>query len=234
MINATLFADSARGVYIPQHFAESAQRDKFTGIDSEQWGILESGPDNDLYCDVWDEVLDNAETTCGGVLHQDGDLWIIWADKAIEAVNAESEWRLEYETSHEDAGDAYAHMPAESWTSEDDKRLAGQLSEAGDVNPCWRDVEPDKLSSIALDCFSMQTGSIYGPHDGGIVLGAYPVQEIEFELDHIADGVTLDYIRESCECYISGCNRAYVTTDSVWYAVLDMDQFNAAISEHLT
>ena len=86
---AELFADSARGIYIPQHFAESAIRDKFKYIDKEQWAILEVCiPDpskNNI--GIWDEVLSNAETDCGGVLHQDGDLWIVWSQNAIDAIN---------------------------------------------------------------------------------------------------------------------------------------------------
>ena len=110
---AELFADSARGVYIPQHFAESAIRDKFKYIDKEQWGILESGPETEHYWDVWDDVLSNAETDCGGVLHQDGDLWIVWSQNAIDAINELCESQLEYETSHRDAGDGYAHLVGE-------------------------------------------------------------------------------------------------------------------------
>ena len=104
---AELFSDSAKGIYIPQHFAESAIRDKFKYIDKEQWGILESGPETEHYWDVWDDVLSNAETDCGGVLHQDGDLWIVWSQNAIDAINELCESQLEYETSHRYAGDGY-------------------------------------------------------------------------------------------------------------------------------
>ena len=48
------------------------QRQVDTYIDKAQWGILESGPETEHYWDVWDEVLSNAETDCGGVLHQTG------------------------------------------------------------------------------------------------------------------------------------------------------------------
>ena len=82
---AVLFADSARGIYIPQHFAQAADRSKFTGINAEQWSILEAGPEHGHYWEAWDEVLDGAETECGGVLWQDGDLWILWPEQAIKS-----------------------------------------------------------------------------------------------------------------------------------------------------
>ena len=43
-----LFADSSRGIYIPQHFAEAVQRTMI--VDAEKWNddlnILENGPEN--------------------------------------------------------------------------------------------------------------------------------------------------------------------------------------------
>ena len=78
---AELFADSSRGVYIPQHFAEAVRRECVTGVTDEQWKILEAGPDQEFYWDVWDEVTDRAELlhpTLGPCyLWQDGDLWIV-------------------------------------------------------------------------------------------------------------------------------------------------------------
>ena len=73
---AELFADSARGIYIPQHFAESANigMRRFWNIEPEQWSILESGPKHsEEYWSTWDEVLSDAETDCGGVLGKSVD-----------------------------------------------------------------------------------------------------------------------------------------------------------------
>jgi len=73
-----LYADSSRGIYIPQIFAQSIKR-----------GCV-AGPDCEAYWDVWDGVLNDAELTdptSGQVftLFQDGDLWCIpkgaeWTD----------------------------------------------------------------------------------------------------------------------------------------------------------
>lgn len=76
-----LFASDARGIYIPQHFAESVQRDKVSNVKEESWTILEAGPYHELYWDVWCEVLDDAKLTDSNgrvwSLWQDGDLWLV-------------------------------------------------------------------------------------------------------------------------------------------------------------
>ena len=88
-----VYADSARGVYIPQHFAESVKRECVSGISIEVLDLLlidpnadhESESDKDKaesYWDNWAYVLDNARVTCPktGVtfyLYQDGDLWLV-------------------------------------------------------------------------------------------------------------------------------------------------------------
>ena len=78
---AVLFADSNRGVYIPQHFAQAVNRAYVEGIDAYCWLTLESGPDNGDYWDVWATVLDNAKINHPELgqcyLYQDGDLWIV-------------------------------------------------------------------------------------------------------------------------------------------------------------
>ena len=253
---AELYANSALGIYIPQYFAETVKRDQILYVTEEDWKILEAGPDGpecEFYLETWDTVLNCAETRDGGVLWQDGDLWIVYAQDAIDLVNDTCESMLEYETRHGDAGDAYGHLPAESWTDTDTTNLLESLNEekrdhsvkdhfAPDsykphwqilgIDPRWQSIDPDTLADIALESFEMQAGSIYGPFDGGITLASYAVQEIEIDLSHLGiGGVTLDFIRESCDAYISGDDLAYVTTDSVWYAVLDVEWFNINIEQ---
>ena len=85
-----LYADSSRGIYIPQIFAQSIKRGCVAGVSAEDWAALEAGPDCEAYWDVWDGVLNDAELTdptSGQVftLFQDGDLWCIpkgaeWTD----------------------------------------------------------------------------------------------------------------------------------------------------------
>ena len=82
--SAFCYADSARGIYIPQHFAETIKRDCVTGVSEEQFAILESGPDTEFYWDVWCEVTDSAIVTNQSgesyTLYQDGDLWLVPSD----------------------------------------------------------------------------------------------------------------------------------------------------------
>lgn len=82
--NAIHYADSARGVYIPQFFAESIRRDCVTGISPVQFAILRHGPEDEYYWDVWCEVEQSAIVTDGEgnrfSLYQDGDLWLVPVD----------------------------------------------------------------------------------------------------------------------------------------------------------
>jgi hypothetical protein len=169
---------------------------------------------------------------------------------AIDAINAHCADQLEYAESHDDAGDAYAFMVAESWTSTDDDELRKNLIgpdvqystkdgfEIDHWSPAWTvdamGLEPDILSDIALDIFVMQRGSIHGPYTDGIVLGGFPVQEVEITLDDLGiDGITLDLVRESCYAYISDSGWAYMGTDAVWFAVVDPVAFQAAIVDYI-
>jgi hypothetical protein len=80
----------------------------------------------------------------------------------------------------------------------------------------------------------MQRGSTYGPYTDGIVLGGFPLDEIEIELDELGiDVITLDLVRESCDAYINDSGYAYLTTDAVWFAVVDPVAFQAAIADYV-
>lgn len=82
--NAILYADSARGIYIPQFFAESVRRELVQNVTQEEWNILESGPDHEYYWDVWNDVSSSAILTDDfgdtWTLWQDGDLWLVPAN----------------------------------------------------------------------------------------------------------------------------------------------------------
>ena len=82
---AEIFADSSRGRYIPQYFAETVNRKFVTGVGEDDYKVLEAGPDHEHYDDAWIGVLDNASITNpkGGKYHlyQDGDLWIVPDDQ---------------------------------------------------------------------------------------------------------------------------------------------------------
>ena len=90
-VHRILFADGNRGIYIPQHFAQSLDRGavEVTGMDQDSFEsamtALLSGPDHDLYWDCWDEIERNVElreisTGITYSLHLDGDLWLLDVD----------------------------------------------------------------------------------------------------------------------------------------------------------
>jgi hypothetical protein len=69
--------DGARGIYIPQAFAQSCN-EGWHGVSEENRETLLAGPEHEWYCDAWDAVLNNAYWEKDGFkwqLHQDGDLW---------------------------------------------------------------------------------------------------------------------------------------------------------------
>jgi len=91
---AILFADSNRGVFIPQFFAQSVKRDLVTGIHLSEYLILDAGPDHAEYWEVWECVTNNCVVKHPDgteyVLYQDGDLWLVPKDIA-EAIDIDQE-----------------------------------------------------------------------------------------------------------------------------------------------
>tara|TARA_R110002153_G_scaffold34404_1_gene102959 strand:+ start:240 stop:782 length:543 start_codon:yes stop_codon:yes gene_type:complete len=157
--------------------------------------------------------------------------WDVWCD-AIDAIDAHCVNQLEYEESHDDAGDAYAHMVAESWCSQKDSDLLRDLK-AWSIDSMGLD--SDVLSDIAIDLFTMESGHMFSNMSAHkIVLGSYAIQEIEIELDHLGiDAITMDLIRESCDAYINDSGCAYMTTDAVWFAVVDPYAMQQAIIDYV-
>lgn len=80
--NAELLLDGNRGIYIPQQFAQHYSQ-YITNKDelAESLNDLLEGPENELYWESWEDVLDNAklkdykDRDC--ILYQDQDLWLI-------------------------------------------------------------------------------------------------------------------------------------------------------------
>ena len=123
-------------------------------------------------------------------------------------------------------------MVAESWCSQKDSELLRDLK-AWDIDSMGLD--SDVLSYIAVDLFTMESGHIFSNMpEHKIVLRAYVMQEVEIDLDHLGmDAITMDLIRESCDAYITGTDRAYMTTDAVWFAVVDPDAMQQAIIDYV-
>lgn len=163
-------------------------------------------------------------------------------DELAAAINAIAEAAYEYETSHVDAGDSYAHMPSEGWSSTSDAELVRQLAEYG-VDT--KGLEPDVLSTIALDAFTMESGSIYTP-SGLIILDAFPVGEIETQVEFSAISAPsigtvtaehVDAVQRDIDAYLGTLSDdsalLYTSTDCVWYAVLTPAAMQEAINDYL-
>ena len=146
--------------------------------------------------------------------------------------------QVEYEESHCDAGDAYAHMPREGGFDymDGEKRLAAWCAE--------HDIQgnPDALADIALDNFTMQPGTIYHPTDV-FVVDSYPLQEIEIDLNHLVESGAISWellmdVADDCDAYVTGTGHAYWGTDCAWYAVISPDDMAdatlATIGEQVT
>jgi hypothetical protein len=239
-----LFLDSNRGVYIPQHFAEAIDVKDWTGIKAEGLDVLRAGPDAESYWDAWQSVLDYAETLDGRVLHQDGDLWLVARDKAIEDLNAYFADVLEYETRHGDAADGYAHLVEDvdlqdvQRQLEDESMIKAEDGTGDSLGYKWvkkldldlRGLDVESVARLALDVFRMEAGSIFGPFADGLVIAGFPVQEIETEVPEVFDQIVLDFIGDNgTDAYITGTGRAYIATDACWYAVASVKDLQDAI-----
>ena len=84
-----LWLDEARGVYIPRDFALCfIDRDKaVTGVDPDDWAILEACPEHELYWDTWQDVCDNAKVT-----ETDSTVYTLWQDGTLWLVEEGAEW----------------------------------------------------------------------------------------------------------------------------------------------
>ena len=177
---------------------------------------------------------------------------------AIDAINELCASQLEHETTHQDAGENYAYLVGESWCNQKTLDMVQSFNEekrdhsvtdhfAADsyksqwellgVDKRWKDIEPDVLADLTLEwALDMVPGSIYGPFGNDcIVLDSFGVGEIEVPLDHLGiDAITMDLIRESCDAYISGNDYAYIATDAVWDAVVNVEALNTEIEQYIT
>lgn len=86
-----LLLDGNRGIYIPQAFAQSFDRESWH-ISEEDHAILLEGPEHEEYWDTWAEVLNNAhyEDDNGKVwqLDQEDDLWAVYYDEEDDEEDA--------------------------------------------------------------------------------------------------------------------------------------------------
>lgn len=158
----------------------------------------------------------------------------------INAINAIVAARTEYEETHKDAGDNYAHMPRESWSKTDNDDLARFMIEHKiDAHG----LEIDEVADLVLDNFTMRSEHMMSGHyEDRFTCGAYPIIEIEHQIDLSALSeqcgftVTAENIKalgNEPDCYIGSTYEdsflAYSTSDIVWIADISADTLRDAL-----
>ena len=84
-----LLLSDSHGIYIPKLWCDELSSEEEAERFSVSWDsvlVCQSGPDEELYWDAWQEILDSAEWEEDGVewrLHQSADLWRVRADVEI-------------------------------------------------------------------------------------------------------------------------------------------------------
>jgi hypothetical protein len=257
MTQSILFADSSRGQYIPQFFAESVDWNQLDNWNEDEREILLAGPDHEFYWETWESVMDKVQTVDGGILvtGESGDLFIVYRDKAIAALNEYIESQVEYYESHKDAGDAYAHMPSESWSRDSEKRLKEQFEAITtldwvngnfvetELHPAinCKGLDIDQVSDLALDNFEMVARTIYTVSIGKefIVIDSFPIEEIEIPLaQNIGalgiDELAFEYAKGGIDSYVNDSGYAFVISYVCWYAVIRRDELQALIDSQVT
>ena len=148
------------------------------------------------------------------------------------------ESQVEYETTHKDSGDNYAHMVAESWCSDQERALIDYMKEK-DID--WTGLDIDAIADCVLDQFEMQSGHMWGAGNGDCLLTAFPIGEIEIQID--AQEIGLDCVtKEICETLSRQsdfyCTRqddhtilAYQGTDSVWDACISESALREIVAD---
>ena len=119
-----LWLDANRGIYIPQHFAQSfANPDAcVTGLCATDWAALLHGPDHEWYWEAWQNVLNNAIVTDEhGVRHsvyQDGDCWLVPVGMIQETEEGAWSWPEEAGNLSEDPQEWLAQQFEFAWCPE--------------------------------------------------------------------------------------------------------------------
>jgi hypothetical protein len=150
--------------------------------------------------------------------------------------------QVKYETTHQDAGDGYSHMPREGgwmYNNTDDKLKVFIEDNEIDV----KDLDLDEVAEIVLDNFEMVSGHTFSTEGKGeLHIDSYPLQEIEisFDLPLLANifGVTeeeaaeiwKELMRQNDFC-LRDRYYAYETTDCIWIASITADYLQECIND---
>ena len=157
----------------------------------------------------------------------------------FECVNELIESRFEYETTHQDAGDSYAHLAGEGSFEYDngEERLADYCKEMEiDISG----VEIDVLARDVVFWGRMQVGRDYCPNQSFLV-ASYNVGEIESQIDASDIGARftpymIDQLNKRTDAYwtYSTSETAYFyinASESYWDHVCNADVIRDSVEQ---
>lgn len=158
-------------------------------------------------------------------------------DDMVRAVNAILESCVEYETQHKDSGDNYAYLVPESWCSDDESRLIAYMKETG-ID--WSGLDIDAIVDQCIERCRMESGHMWSAGNGGLLIAAFPVGEIECQID--CDTIGQAFTPELCKQLSRASDAvfqyrgesmalAYIATDSVWDAVVPESRLRKIVAE---
>ena len=155
----------------------------------------------------------------------------------VDAVNAIVEACVEYETQHKDSGDNYTYMVPESWCRDDESRLIAYMQEKG-ID--WSGLDIDAIVDQCIERCRMESGHMWSAGNGGFLIAAFPVGEIECQID--CDTIGQAFTPGLCEQLSRASDAvfqyhgesmalAYIATDSVWDAAVPESRLRKIVAE---
>ena len=155
-----------------------------------------------------------------------------YVEKINEAISLALDSHVEYETTHSDAGDGYAHLPREGgWMYHNGMdRLRAFMVE----NEIETTLDDETLEDLVLDNFEMTTGhTICPPASDVFGVDRFAVGEVELILEYSVlsemtglnitkarmEAIALNS-REHCLKACTDVLLAYEVTDSTWDATI--------------
>ena len=168
-----------------------------------------------------------------------------------KALLEQIEAQVEYATTHQDAGDAYEHLPREGCFDYDDggDRLRSFLEENEIVLPA--SITFEQVVDFVLDSCTWHAGAMFSPfgRSGAFEVCSAPVGEVEcaFDLSALEDefgpfarGFWLKAKKESVACLRGNMQGlypqgyAYESTDAIWFALVTADEIREFIENETT
>ena len=142
------------------------------------------------------------------------------------------ESEVEYQESHTDAGDNYAHLISEGYWPDYRAKIVQYVLDNFETKLSEQELH-DGFDSCNLAYVEMRSEHIFGStrYSDGVALDSWPIQEIECQIDlkYLSDdtGFDLEYIKvllKRLDIKISWDSiLQYCSSDAVWVAVLTDD-----------